>query len=66
MFTGAVIISGIPSRLTDPFMSLPYHLYILVNEGLSVEMAYGTAFVLIVIVLLINLICHLVGNLEDM
>jgi phosphate transport system permease protein len=65
MFTGAVIISGIPSKLTDPFMSLPYHLYILVNEGLSVEMAYGTAFVLIVIVLLINLICHLVGNFED-
>jgi phosphate transport system permease protein len=66
MFTGAVISSGIPSKLTDPFMSLPYHLYILVNEGLSVDMAYGTAFVLIVIVLLINLICHLVGNYEDM
>lgn len=65
MFTGAVISSGIPSKLTDPFMSLPYHLYILVNEGLSVDMAYGTAFVLIVIVLLINLICHLVGNYED-
>lgn len=66
MFTGAVIMSGVPSRLTDPFMSLPYHLYILVNEGLSAEMAYGTAFVLIVIVLLINLICHFIGNLEDM
>ena len=65
MFTGAVIISGIPSKLTDPFMSLPYHLYVLVNEGLSVEMAYGTAFVLVVIVLLINLICHLIGNFED-
>lgn len=65
MFTGAVIISGIPSKLTDPFMALPYHLYILVNEGLSVEMAYGTAFVLIVIVLFINLICHFVGNIED-
>lgn len=65
MFTGAVIISGIPSKLTDPFMALPYHLYILVNEGLSVDMAYGTAFVLIVIVLSINLICHFVGNIED-
>lgn len=66
MFTGAVIISGVPSKLTDPFMSLPYHLYILVNEGLSVEMAYGTALVLIVIVLIINLICHFTGSLEDM
>jgi phosphate transport system permease protein len=66
MFTGAVIISGVPGKLTDPFMALPYHLYILVNEGLSVEMAYGTAFVLIVIVLLINIICHFIGNYEDM
>jgi len=65
MFTGAVIISGIPTKLSDPFMSLPYHLYVLVNEGLSVEMAYGTAFVLIVIVLLINLTCHFIGSFED-
>lgn len=66
MFTGAVIISGVPGKLTDPFMALPYHLYILVNEGLSLEMAYGTAFVLIVIVLLINIICHFIGSYEDM
>lgn len=66
MFTGAVIIATVPGKLTDPFMSLPYHLYILVNEGLSLEMAYGTAFVLIVIVLLINIICHFIGNYEDM
>ena len=46
-------------------MSLPYHLYVLVNEGLSAEMAYGTAFVLIVIVLLINLTCHFIGSFED-
>ena len=66
MYTGIVIMSGVPGKLTDPFMALPYHLYILVNEGLSVEMAYGTAFVLIVIVLLINIICHSIGNYEDM
>ncbi|MGD9570101.1 MAG: ABC transporter permease subunit [Sedimentibacter sp.] len=45
MFTGAVIVAGVPSRLSDPIMSLPYHLYMLINEGLSVEMAYGTAFI---------------------
>jgi phosphate transport system permease protein len=66
MFTGAVIISNVPGKLTDPFMALPYHLYILVNEGLSVEMAYGTAFVLIVVVLAINIICHFIGSYEDM
>ncbi|MDD4779621.1 MAG: ABC transporter permease subunit [Tissierellia bacterium] len=65
MFTGAVIIAGVPNKLTDPIMALPYHLYVLVNEGISIEMAYGTAFVLIVLVLLINLICHFIGNFED-
>jgi len=65
MYTGVVIVSGVPGKLTDPFMALPYHLYILVNEGLSVEMAYGTAFVLIVIVLFINIACHFTGKNED-
>lgn len=65
MFTGAVIIAGVPKKLTDPIMALPYHLYVLVNEGISIEMAYGTAFVLIILVLLINLICHFIGNIED-
>lgn len=63
MFTGAVIVAGVPSRLSDPIMALTYHLYILVNEGLSVEMAYGTAFVLVILVLLINLICRIAGDL---
>ncbi len=65
MFTGAVIIAGSPTSLTDPIMALPYHLYALVNEGLSQEMAYGTAFVLIIIVLVINLLCHLVGYIKE-
>lgn len=61
MFTGAVIVAGVPSGLSDPVMVLPYHLYMLISEGLSLEMAYGTAFVLIVIVLLINIVCRYVG-----
>lgn len=65
MFTGAVIISGVPTKLSDPIMALPYHLYILVNEGLSIEMAYGTAFVLIVLVLVINLVCHFIGDFKE-
>lgn len=65
MFTGAVIISGVPQKLTDPIMALPYHLYMLVNEGISTDMAYGTAFVLIIIILIINLLCHLVGYLKE-
>lgn len=65
MFTGAVIIAGVPTKLSDPIMALPYHLYILVNEGLSIEMAYGTAFVLIVLVLVINLVCHFIGDFKE-
>lgn len=64
MFTGAVIIAGVPSKISDPIMALPYHLYILVNEGLSVEMGYGTAFVLIFLVLMINIICHFIGDIK--
>jgi phosphate transport system permease protein len=40
-------------------MALPYHLYVLTTSGTNMEesrpMAYGTALVLIFIVLLINL-----------
>jgi len=64
MFTGSVINAGVPTKLSDPIMALPYHLYILVNEGLSIEMAYGTVFVLIVLLLIINLICHFIGDFK--
>ena len=65
MFTGAVIIAEVPTKLSDPIMALPYHLYVLVNEGISVEMAYGTAFVLIVLLLIINIICHFIGDFRE-
>lgn len=55
MYTGAVLYARIPEGLDQPFMSLPYHLYILVTDGISVEYAYGTAFVLLLLVLVIHL-----------
>lgn len=64
MFTGAVIVAGVPTKLSDPIMVLPYHLYMLINEGLSLDMAYGTSFVLIVIVLLINIVCRYIGDFK--
>jgi phosphate transport system permease protein len=43
-------------------MALPYHLYVLTTSGTNMEesrpMAYGTAFVLIVIVLMVNLLAN--------
>lgn len=58
LYTGVVLyMRGLPS-LTDPFMSLSYHLYILVNEGYGLDMAYGTALVLLVILWGIQLFCR--------
>ena len=60
LYTGAVMQAGVPSKQTDPFMSLPYHLYTLVNNGFSLDYAYGTAFVLMLLLLIIQLICKFV------
>lgn len=65
MFTGVAIFAKVPNSISDPFMALPYHLYILVNEGLSTNMAYGTAFVLIVIIVVINLLCQFLWKEES-
>ena len=54
IFTGAVIISKVPKSLMKPAMALPYHLYMLLTQGTSSENAYGTAFVMMVIVLVTN------------
>lgn len=55
MYTGVVINAGHPKSIFKPFMSLPYHLYILVTNGISQEQAYGTAAVLMALLLLIQL-----------
>lgn len=57
LYTGVVMQAAVPKKLTDPFMSLPYHLYMLVNNGFSLEYAYGTAFVLMAMLLIIQLLC---------
>ena len=57
MFTAAVFITRfLPDGLLDPVMALPYHLFSLaVGVPNSETNAYGTALVLLVLVLLINL-----------
>ena len=61
---GAVMQADVPHSLSDPFMSLPYHLYILVNNGFSLDYAYGTAFVLMLFLLIIQLICKFITYLR--
>ena len=60
LFTGAAFsLPSMPSSLFDQFMALPYHLYIMSTQHHDIEgvrpIAYGTAFVLIALVLLMNL-----------
>jgi phosphate transport system permease protein len=49
----------IPRSLFDPARTMSVHFYILAREGLSMERAYGTALLLIVTILAINVIAYL-------
>lgn len=65
IFTGAVINSPVASSIFKPSMVLPYHLYILLTQGISEKNAYATAFILLSIVLILNLVslfCKLRNN----
>lgn len=60
LFTcAAYFLPKLPDSIFDQCMALPYHLYVVANSGTDIEaqmpIAYGTAFVLILIVLLMNL-----------
>ena len=60
LFTGAAFfLPYLPRSLGDQFMALPYHLYIMATQHHQIEqvrpLAYGTALVLIVLVLGMNM-----------
>jgi phosphate transport system permease protein len=61
MFTAAVFYTpSMPSSIFDEVMALPYHIYVLATAGTEIEatrhLQYGTALVLIVLVLGLNLL----------
>ena len=63
LFTcAAYFLPKLPSSVFDQCMALPYHLYVIATSGTDIEaqtpIAYGTAFVLIVIVLIMNLLAN--------
>lgn len=64
MLTGAVVNAHAPKNLLDPFMALPYHLYILMQQGIGIDKAYGTALILIILVLIINFFGAILGGLK--
>ncbi|KGO13117.1 phosphate ABC transporter permease [Clostridium botulinum] len=60
MLTSAVISAPTPDSMMSPVMALSYHLYILISQGISIENAYGTAFVLMSILIILNFLSMLV------
>lgn len=56
LFTGAVLFAPSPRSIFSPAMALPNHLYILVGQGVSISKAYGTALVLIILLLVLNIV----------
>lgn len=55
MVTAAVISAGSTGALLEPVMALPYHLYILFSQHISMEKAYGTALLLVILLLILNI-----------
>jgi phosphate transport system permease protein len=68
MFTAvAYFLPKLPSSIFDQVMALPYHLYVISTSGTDIEasrsIAYGTAFVLISIVLILNLLANMLRGI---
>ncbi|MGB5032112.1 MAG: phosphate ABC transporter permease PstA [Saprospiraceae bacterium] len=67
LFTvAAYFLPKLPSSIYDQVMALPYHLYVIATSGNNVELskpiAYGTALVLIAIVLIVNILANVIRN----
>ena len=58
----AYFLPNLPSSIFDQVMALPYHLYVVSTSGMDITaarpIAYGTALVLIIIVLLFNILAN--------
>jgi len=67
LFTvAAYFLPQLPKSVFDQCMALPYHLYVISTSGTDIEasrgMAYGTALVLIAIVLVVNVLASIMRS----
>ncbi|WP_200196576.1 phosphate ABC transporter permease PstA [Halorhodospira abdelmalekii] len=67
MFTAAVFSTAqLPSSIFDEVMAMPYHIYVLATAGTNIEetrpLQYGTALLLLMIVVILNLSAILLRN----
>ena len=66
--TAAIILTagsslGMPITPLDPARTMSVHLYILAMEGISMERAFGTAFLIVVLIIIINYLANLSLNM---
>ncbi len=65
LFTGAAFfLPRLPNSLFDATMALPYHLFVISTQvpGMPIQIQYGTALVLIIFVLGMNLVATLIRS----
>lgn len=67
MFTAAVFSTAkLPTSIFDEVMAMPYHIYVLATAGTNIAqtrpLQYGTAFLLLLIVIVLNLAAILLRN----
>lgn len=67
MFTTAVFSTAkLPTSIFDEVMAMPYHIYVLATSGTNIEetrhLQYGTALLLLLIVVVLNLFAILLRN----
>lgn len=67
LFTGAAYyLPYLPEKLTDQFMELGYHIYIMATQSPDIEatrpILYGTVFVLLVLTFLLNFVAILIRS----
>ncbi len=65
--TAAVILTAgssihMPNSFFDPARTMAVHFYIMAREGISMERAYGTAALLVIIIFFINLMANMIVN----
>jgi phosphate transport system permease protein len=62
--TAALILTagsslGMPLSVFDPARTMSVHLYMLAMEGISLDRAFGTAFLVVVLIIIINYLANL-------
>ena len=62
IYLTAGMVFRVPSNVMESGRTLSVHLYMLAKEGISLEEAYGTAIVLLLVVLTLNLLTYVIGR----